>query len=201
MKITIKILLGLTLAVIGSQAQALLITGLSLDECAVDPNCYSGPQGAPAAQPSTSDLVYAIDDQGGGTVNLFDVYKENVGDGFDTGEFSDSYETTFTNTADDPNDALIKWVGPDTLNCAECFLLVKDGVQKEGTLYPNWYLFDISSWDGTDDIILQDFWVGTGGISNVMIFDNGTNVPEPGMLALLSIGLLGFSLRNLKKSS
>lgn len=201
MKNTTKILLGLTLAFAGSQAQALLITGLSLADCDTDVNCYYGPQGAPAAQPSTSELEEAISDQGGGTVSLFDVYKENVGDGFDTGEFSGSYETTFSNTLLDPEDALIQWVGPDTLKCAECFLLVKDGAQKVGSLNPNWYLFDISGWNGSDDIILQDFWVGNGGISNIMIFDNGTNIPEPGILALLTIGLLGFSLRNLKKTS
>lgn len=192
MKNSIKILLGLSLALVGLQAQALTIDGSGLTGGAgggcdlnLDPLCYYGPSGPPASNPTTADIEQAIFEQGGGTISLFEVYKENVGDGFDTGSFAGSYDTTFPNL--DPNDALIKWVtGTQSLVCGDCFLLVKDGAND-----PNWYVFDISMWNGTDDIVLSNFWTGTGAISHITIFDGGTNIPEPGMVGLLAIGLIG----------
>ena len=192
MKNSIKILISLALAVVGSQAQALTIDGtaLTVDTCTTDPLCYYGPSGSPASNPSTADIETAITYQGGETVSLSEVYKEDVDDGFDTGSFAGSYETTFSNTATDPNDATINWVtGTQSLLCGDCFLLVKGGIQDAPLA--NWYVFDISSWDGTSEIVLQNFWVDTGAISHVTIFDGGTNIPEPGMVALLSIGLIG----------
>ena len=73
-------------------------------------------------------------------------------------------------------------------------LLVKDGANN-----PAWYLFDISSWNGTDPIELENFWADrTGEISFVALF-NGTKVPEPGMVILLGIGLLGLAFYNRKR--
>lgn len=190
MKNTIKVLLGLTLSIIGSQAQALLLTGLSETDCNNDATCYYGPSGPPASQPSISEIEALV-----GVTGLFEIYKQDVG-GAESGSFAGSYDTTFSNSATDPEDGLIDYIGGDSIICPECFLLVKDGASD-----PNWYIFDISSWNGTDDIVLQDFWVGQGAISNVAIFGNSANVPEPGILALLAVGLLGFSLRGLKKAS
>lgn len=184
MKNSIKILLGLALAVVGFQAQALLLTGLSETDCNADPNCYYGPSGSPANQPSTADIEALV-----GVSPLLDLYKQDVGGG-ESGSLAGSYETTFSNTALDPEDGLIRYVGGDSVACPECFLLVKDGASA-----PNWYVFDIGYWNGTDDIVLQDFWVGQGAISNVSIFGTATNVPEPGTLALLACGLLGLGLR------
>jgi hypothetical protein len=188
MKNTIKILLGLTLAATGFQAQALLITGPTIEECNADPACYLGPSGSPADQPTTADIEAAV-----GVSGLFELYKQEVG-GAETGSYAGSYETTFSNSDTDPEDALINYIGGSSIICPECFLLVKDGASD-----PNWYVFDIGSWNGTDSIILQDFWVGRGAISNVVIFGDGRNIPEPGVLALLAIGLLGLGLRRLKK--
>lgn len=120
-----------------------------------------------------------------------------MGDGFDTGSFSSSYQTTFLNSSTDPEDAIIEYTGGDSISCPECFLLVKDGASA-----PNWYVFNISSWNGTETIYMEDFWVGQGAISHVTIFGNNTSVPEPGTLALLACGLLGLSLKkHMKKTS
>ncbi|TXK94908.1 PEP-CTERM sorting domain-containing protein [Methylococcaceae bacterium CS4] len=120
---------------------------------------------------------------------LEEYYKANVGDGFDTGPFSDSYETTFFNM---PDSALIEWVvGSDIIDCPECYLLVKDGNQS-----PAQYVFDIGTWDGMEDISLIDFWPEQGAISHIAIYggvgDDGggkPSVPEPSFIALLGMGL------------
>src|SRR5262245_38174429 len=40
-----------------------------------------------------------------------ELYKQNVGDVFDTGAFAGSYTTVFSNTASDPSNATITWNG------------------------------------------------------------------------------------------
>lgn len=118
-----------------------------------------------------------------------ELYKENVGDGFDTGSAAGWYTTTFSNSALDPTDADIVWDLGSYITDAT-HLLVKDG--NHG---PGWYLFDISSWDGMEDIQLRSFWPGagpdgSGGISHVTIYGGDRDVPEPGPLGLLGIGMV-----------
>jgi len=179
--------IGIALIVLAAPAQAIIITAPTTADCNTDLTCYAGPSGAPAANPSTADIEALV-----GVIDLFEVYKQNVG-GSESGSYAGSYETTFSNSPLDPEDALIKYVAGDSIVCLECFLLVKDGASD-----PNYYVFNIGNWNGTDDIELLDFWVGRGAISHVTIF---ATVPEPGIFLLLACGLLGIGMRqHLKKS-
>ena len=159
------------------------------------------PSGADATCNDNSNLgsLTAINDCFGTSYSeLTFGYKQNVDDAFDTGPYADFYTTEFFNTPDDPEDALITWDGPDFFNCPTCILIVKDGNQT-----PAQYLFDLGAWDGQESIELTGFWPNQGAISHVEIWSSsstsgqtstGGQIPEPGVLGLLGIGLLGQAL-------
>jgi hypothetical protein len=128
------------------------------------------------------------------------LYKANV-EGPEEGSFAGSYETTFSNTAEDPSDALIEYISGASINCGVCYLAIKDGNQN-----PSYYFFDLTAagWDGVEDIILSGFWPDQGSISHISIWGSSgdTSVPEPGTLALLGLGLagMGFAKRRRRKA-
>lgn len=195
MKNSIKILLGLALTMLGTQAQSLVM--IQASSCTGDATEYTAGylcwQGSEPNNPSVDDFFTIT----GLSLSLDLMYKDNVG-GIEEGLLTGSYDTTFSNTALDPENALITYTGGDMVSCPECYLLVKDGNHD-----PIWYLFDIGYWDGEMDIDLQNFWPDQGAISHVSIWsgEGGTTVPEPGVLALLSIGLIGLGLRKKLKAS
>lgn len=169
------LLLGVLLALVG-QAQAVLLLSPGGE--------FTSETFYPAYNnPDEADVSAIV----GSTVDL--LYKDNVG-GVEEGmaNFMASYETTYDNTPMDPADALITYVGGDVMSGAS-WLLVKDGNQN-----PSWYLFDISSWDGIEDIQLSNFWPAQGAISHISIFGTSTAVVEPAPLALLLIGFIGLAL-------
>ncbi len=181
MKNSIKILMGLALLAIGSQAQALVITPTTIDGvlCTDGVDCWSG------SVPNNPDADSVMTETGAS--DLVSLYKANVGDPVvEEGAFSSSYETTFGADPLDPEDAFINYVSGPIISCPDCFLVVKDGNQD-----PIWYIFDLGSWAG-DFIDILGFWPNQGAISHVEIYGNSAaNVPEPGMVGLLAIGLIG----------
>jgi hypothetical protein len=112
------------------------------------------------------------------------LYKDNVG-GDESGAAASYYTTTYSNSANDPSEALITWDGPAIISCPACYLLVKGGATT-----PAQYLFNLGSWDGEDSITLKGFWPRQGAISHVTLFGAGTTVvPEPASLTLLLLGI------------
>ena len=122
-----------------------------------------------------------------------EVYKQDVGVVGDTGSLAGSYQTTFSNSATDPEDALIDYIGGSSVG-PTAWLLVKDGNSN-----PAAYLFNLTTlgWNGTDDLELTDFWAGAGqlgrgAISHVTLYGPKVSVPDGGATAaLLGLGILG----------
>lgn len=119
---------------------------------------------------------------------LSELYKQNVGEGFDSGSFAASYETLFDNEPNDPMDATITYVGGAYITGSPLYLYVKDGASN-----PAFYIFDISNWNGIETIYLNNFWPNRGAISHVTILGKVSAVPEPATLILLGLGLLGIA--------
>jgi hypothetical protein len=114
------------------------------------------------------------------------LYKGNLG-GADEGSFAASYSTVFSNSAGDPEDALISYISGPSIACPGCYLAIKDGNQD-----PSYYFYNLAAWNGTEAIQLDGFWPQQGAISHVSIWGKVVNqVPEPGSLALLSAALAG----------
>jgi hypothetical protein len=122
---------------------------------------------------------------------LVELYKQNVGEATDSGPFASSYVTTFSNTPAVPSDALIDYISGPSISGGPLYLYVKDGNH-----VPAYYIFGLNyagapAWNGTDDLILQNFWTGNGSISHVAIYGPTTAVPEPLTMLLLGLGLVG----------
>jgi hypothetical protein len=112
------------------------------------------------------------------------LYKSEV-DGDEYGAAATSYTTTYSNSENDPSDALITWNGSAFFSCPQCYLLVKGGAQT-----PSQYLFNLGSWNGQDSITLTGFWSRQGAIGHVELFGPElTAVPEPTSLTLLLLGI------------
>lgn len=76
------------------------------------------------------------------------------------------------------------------------YLVIKDGAAH----VPVWYVFDLSNWNGLDDITVNGLYPNGGNISHSQIFGTAA-VPEPTTLLLLGLGLIGIAGigRKLKK--
>lgn len=162
-------------------AAVMVVAGMTLSAHALSITPASLPQFT-GNQTSQSQIDVAIAPIIGGASFQ---YKQNVG-GAELGPLAGSYETTFSNSASDPSDALIHYVGGQNVG-SPAWLLVKDGNQS-----PAWYLFNLTAlaWNGTDDLVLTGFWPAQGAISHVSLY--GTAVPDGAATAvLLGMGLLG----------
>ena len=173
---------GAAVVVLGTsfQAHALTIDPAITPVCGA-PTCLAA-VGAETAQPDIDAAIAAI------LGTSVEVYKQNVG-GAETGVLAGSYTTTFSNTATDPSDALIDYISGPAVTGTK-FLLVKDGNQT-----PAWYLYRLD-WNGTDDIVLDNFWPGNGAISHVALYaaPGTTTVPDGGSMSmLLGLGLMGLA--------
>lgn len=186
MKTLLKTLATIGLLLLGSQAQALIITP---DNCGTTIPCASGIAGNSNSQAVISAWITST------YPTLTEVYKQDVGAASDVGTLAGSYTTTFgVVPGDDPLDpgsANIAYGSGSFLDCIteDCFLLVKDGNHS-----PASYWFNLTYlWDGMETLELRDFWPNQGAISHVSLYGSTltTTVPEPSILSLLAISLLG----------
>lgn len=180
---------------------AVIATGLVVNASALLITPTTNPQwtGNNPANMNAAEIATAI---GVLANSLTEVYKQDVG-GSESGSFGSSYTTTFSNSPSDPSDALIDYISGPSISGNSIYLYVKDGNSN-----PAWYVFDITYWNGTDDLVLEGFWPEGGAISHVTLL-TGTepgidlgNVPDAGgTLALMGIAItsLGLLRRKLSK--
>ena len=109
-----------------------------------------------------------------GATSLTIAYKQNVGGG-EEGGFAGSYSTIFSNTLNNPSDALLQFSGAPNpfITGGSIYLYVKDGTPRP------WYLFDITSWNGRDALQLNGFYLGPGSISQITIYTGPKGGPTP----------------------
>lgn len=128
------------------------------------------------------------------------LYKTEFDGGSEEGSFAGSYEMSWTLDDSEPSGGTLSWVvDTDYINCGECYVAVKDG-----DIDPRYYFYDISTlWDGQEDLVFSNFWSnGQGAISHISIWgSSAVEVPEPGTLGLLGLGMLGLAYSRKRKAN
>jgi len=112
------------------------------------------------------------------------------------GSFMGSYSTQYGIPLPKASATITYDGAPDPyINTNPVYLLIKGGNVNLPLL--EWYLFDISGWNGMETIQLSNFYGGNQGkISHISIYggESTTNVPDGGSTAvLLGVSLLGLS--------
>jgi len=133
-----------------------------------------------------------VETKTGSLLQLIEQYKQNEG-GNEEKPFAGSYSTTFPQNL---KGATITYDGsPDPIiTGSEIWALAKGGSNH------GHYLWNISGWDGMEQIVMSGLWPTQGSVSHVSIFSGGQAVRTPdggSTVALLGLGLalLAFARR------
>lgn len=152
-------------------------------------NDGSGSYGPSNCEPDCINDLFGTSFSKGEELYKNDFVKDSLV-GTSSGSFSGSYEVLW-NASLEPTGGTLSWlVDTSYIMCGECYVAVKDGNND-----PRYYFFDISDdWNGTDDLVFSGFWdEGEGAISHISIWGStAVEVPEPGTLGLMGLGLMGF---------
>lgn len=152
-----------------------------------DGNDGAGSYGPGNCEPGCINDLFGTTFAGNGGL----LYKANFG-GAEEGSFTSSYEMNWTLDDGEPSGGTLSWLlDTSYIVCGDCYVAVKDG-----NIDPRYYFFDISAlWDGQEDLVFSNFWSnGRGAISHISIWGSpAVEVPEPGTLGLLGLGLMGLA--------
>ena len=152
--------------------------------------------GTDTSQAAINSIIFPYFD--GVCDDVLELYKQDVDDPEEPLPFAGSYTTTFSNSASDPEDALVHYDGGASIGGECIFMLVKGGGPPGITA---WYLFNISDWNGTDNLVLTDFWLGPGAISHITLYAGGeVRVPDgSSTVLLLGLGLSALAIASRRK--
>ena len=137
-------------------------------ECGNDSLCF--------ANVGLTPLAYGVDL----------LLKSNDPD-YEYGPFEDDYKFNGSHTSSN-NKIMIEKAKATPLTCPDCFLVLYGADEED----PIWTI-DISAWDGTSVLHINDFYLGDGdkiGVSKVELYGVSA-VPIPAAVWLFGSGLLG----------
>jgi hypothetical protein len=173
-----------------SVSQALTV---SPDVCTANPTyCLTDPD-------HTSHDVTVFPVQLTGLDLLYKYETDNGEDG--SALLSGSYSTvdiltdTTTGESDDYVGATVRYDdnGGDIVDCNfPCYLAITDGNHDPGRYLFNLALSGPIGWNGIEDLVLANFWVGQGSISNFAIYGTASPIPVPAAVWLFGTALIGF---------
>lgn len=151
----------------------------------------------PASADWTSDSLFESASSITGISGLTLQYGAADALGAEFGPFSSSYRTSFNANG---LQFSLSYVSGPSIGCPTCILVVSGGAQS-----PSKYLFDLGSWNGTEQITGAAFWPPANELPRVTTVailqaDPGVGVPEPATLLLLGAGLAGLGIWKRKAS-